>query len=149
MKKSPVYCSNKKVSFILTVLMIIAGAIQGCDYFFPPLSGDKISPEEAYGYINKHKNDKDVILLDVGTKREFDSLSIENSLNLDFTLPDFPAMVQKLDKEKRYILFDLNGKKSAMAFELMKEEKFTKVHYVAGGFAEWQNKKLPFLQLKK
>ncbi len=46
-------------------------------------------------------------------------------------------MITRLDPEKRYILIDDNGRKSAMAFELMKEQRFPKVHYISGGITEW------------
>lgn len=153
MKKSLVHSIKFNYKFRLKILLfiyILNGLIfQGCDYFFPPLKSEKISSEEAAAFIEKHKNDKEIVILDVGTKMEFDSLSIENAVNLDFTLPDFPDLAGKMDKDKRYLIVDLTGKKSALALELMKEEKFTKVHYIIGGLKDWQSKNLPFIKKKK
>ncbi|MEO8513575.1 MAG: rhodanese-like domain-containing protein [Ignavibacteria bacterium] len=118
-------------------------AFQGCDYFFPPLRADKVTVQEASNFISNHIGDSQVILLDIRSKNEFDSLSIDNSVNLDFSRPDFPEMTEKLDKDRRYIIIDENGKRSAMAFELMKEQRFTKIHYIIGGMDEWVKFNLP------
>lgn len=153
MEKSPVHCMkilnhlSKKSIFVLLLFTVIS-LISGCDYFFPPLSGDKIPVEEVYKYLNKHKGESDLVLLDVRTKKEFDSLRIENAVNLDFSMTDFPDFISKLDKEKRYIIVDQNGKKAAMAFELMREQRFGKVHYITGGLDEWSKNNFPVIENK-
>lgn len=148
MKKSPLH-SMRFLSYpghksllqigLFTLLFII----QGCEYLFPSLRSDKITVEEAAVFLENHKNDADVVLLDIRSKREFDSLRIENSVNLDFSMPDFPDMISKMDREKRYILIDQNGRKGAMAFELMKEQRFPKIHYIIGGFDQWSKNNYP------
>lgn len=148
MKKSLLYsmsfCSYFS-SKILMMVFMLSYVVQftGCEYLFPSLRSDKITSEEAAVYLEKHKGDTEVILLDIRTKPEFDSVRIENSVNIDFSLPDFPDTIGKLDKEKRYILVDQNGRKSAMAFELMKEQRFPKIHYIIGGMNEWTKHSFP------
>ncbi len=142
MEKSPVHCMSilnylSKKSIYISLLFTVFSLLSGCEYFFPSLNRDKISVEDAANFLNKHKGDPEVILLDIRTKREYDSLNIENSVHLDFSMTDFPDMIDKLDKNKRYIIIDQNGKRSPMAFELMKEQKFPKVHYITGGINEW------------
>ncbi len=142
MKKSPVhsisfFLQNGNMFVTIFIITVVIVSLPGCDYFFPPLKGDKITVEEAYKYMDKHKDDPDVVLLDIRTKHEYDSLKIERSINLDYSMPDFPDMTDKLDKNKRYIVIDKNGKRSPLAFELMKEQKITNVHYIIGGLEEW------------
>lgn len=152
MKKSPFHCiikieSTDHYRMLKTIMFFIPAffwvIFSGCDYFFPPLSGEKIPVDEAMNYIAKNRDNKDVVLLDIRTKREFDSVKIEGSVNLDFSMPDFPEMVSKLDKEKRFIIIDQNGKKSAMAAELLREEKFSKIHFISGGIESWINNNFP------
>lgn len=152
MKKSPVHCSIKTAvktipiilrSVLIILPFFILSIFTGCDYFFPPLSGEKLPVEEASKFIFKNRDNKDVVLLDIRTKREFDSVKIEGSVNLDFSMPDFPEMVSKLDKDKRYIIVDQNGIRSAMAAELLKEERFPKVHFISGGIESWIKNNLP------
>lgn len=139
----PFFYGLKIKYFMICLYFAAISVIPGCDYFFPPLRADKVTVQEASNFINNHKGDSQLVLLDLRSKREFDSLNIENSVNLDFSAPDFPGMTEKLDKEKRYILIDENGKRSAMAFELMKEQRFTKIHYIIGGMNEWVKFNLP------
>lgn len=130
---------------IFSVLAMVSFVIlfQGCEYLFPSLRSDKITVEEAAVFLAKHKGADDVVLIDIRTKNEFDSVKIENSVNIDFSLPEFPDTINKLEKDKRYILVDQNGRKSAMAYELMKEQRFPKIHYIIGGINEWTKFNFP------
>lgn len=148
MEKSPVHCIKTPTGFMSNIILTLSFLLfvllfQGCEYLFPSLRSDKITVEEAAVFLEKHKGDKDVILIDIRSGQEFDSVRIGNSVNLDFSKPDFPEMISKLDKEKRYILVDQNGRKSAMAFELMKEQRFPKIHYIIGGINEWSKNSYP------
>lgn len=142
MKKSPLHSikispKNSIIPVVYISLILIMFNFAGCDYFFPPLSGDKIPVEEAAKFIQKNSGNPDVILLDIRTKKQYDSVRIENSVNFDFSQTDFPDQISKLDHEKRYIIIDENGRKAAMALELMREQRFPKIHYITGGINEW------------
>ncbi len=132
----------KSMKFLL-LCFILSFVIEGCDYFFPPLPGDKVTVEEASKFLDKHKGDPDVVLMDVRSKKQYDSLNIESSVNIDFSQTDFPEITAKLNKDMRYLIIDENGRKSAMALELMKEQRFSKVHYIIGGINEWVKKGFP------
>jgi len=135
-------CLSRKILMVVCMLSYVI-LFSGCEYLFPSLRSDKITSEEAAVYLEKHKDDNEVVLLDIRTKTAFDSVRIQNSVNIDFSLPDFPDTIGKLDKEKRYILVDQNGRRSAMAFELMKEQRFPKIHYIIGGMNEWTKNNFP------
>lgn len=129
----------------IILILLFSAFFIGCEYLFPPFSGEKITPLEAYNYISKNSDNPDLIIIDLRTKNEFDSLHIDKAVNLDFSMPDFPVMIEKLNRDKRYILIDNNGVRSAMAIELMKELKFQKVHFIIGGIENWYNEKLPVI----
>lgn len=148
MKKSLLHSMNfssySGLGIVLIALLLICSSLfYGCEYLFPSLRSDKITVEEAAVFIGRHKGDKEVVLIDIRTKKEFDSIRIENSINIDFNKPDFPELSGKLDREKRYILIDQNGRKSAMAFELLKEQRFPRIHYIIGGLNEWTKNNYP------
>jgi rhodanese-related sulfurtransferase len=125
------------------VIILLSINLSSCDYFFPPLSGDKIDTEDAYNFLKKHRGDIDVVLLDVRTKDEYDSGHINNAVMVDFKRTDFPDEIAKLDRNKRYIIYSNSAVRSSMAFELMKEMRFEKVHVIKGGLVEWKAKNLP------
>jgi rhodanese-related sulfurtransferase len=126
----------KQIIFLSVTALILTS----CEYFFPSLSGDKIDVVEAHTFITKHIGDDDVVILDVRTKEEYDKGHIENAVLMDFKHTDFPDKVEKLNKDKRYIIYSNSAIRSSMAFELMKELRFEKVHVIKGGFDEWKSK---------
>ena len=115
----------------------------GCEYLFPSLPGEKVTVDEAYNYLKKHKDDKDVVLIDVRTKEEYDKAHIQNAVLMDFKQTTFPDEIAKMDRDKRYLVYSGNDNKSANTIELMKELRFKNTHYIIGGIDEWENKGLP------
>lgn len=131
---------NIKLTYILIFTSLI---VSSCDYFFPPLSSDKIDVNEAFSFLKNHKNDENVVILDIRTKEEFDRGHLENAILLDYSQTSFPSEIEKLNKDKRYIIIDSNGRKSMNTLELMKELRIEKSHAVKGGYEEWQKTGLP------
>ena len=133
-----------KLSKILAAVSFAACIIfSSCDYFFPPFSGDKVSPEETYNYLIKHQNDKDIMILDVRTKDEYVKSHLLYAVWMDYSDPSFPGTVEKLDKNKTYIIYSGDDGKSANTFQLMKELNFGNAHYISGGINEWQKHGFP------
>ncbi len=116
--------------------------VQGCDYLFPPLKSEKITVVEADRYISKHKGSPELVIIDLRPKTEYEKGHIEDAINLDYTLTDFPAMIEKLDKGKRYIIYDSGDRNSLKTLELMKEMKILGAHMILGGIDEWKKQGL-------
>ncbi len=130
----------KKVKYSLLIFILL---FSSCNCLFPELTSEKIDVKDAYSYLKKHKGDEDVALLDIRTKEEYDKGHLENSLLMDYTQTNFPAEIEKLDRDKRYIIYCANGKKSMNTIELMKELRFDKAHSIIGGLDEWKKQGLP------
>jgi rhodanese-related sulfurtransferase len=146
-EKSPVH-SMSKMSWFVTIKIIIVSFLllidlQGCDYLFPQLKSDKITVEEAASYLNNHKNDPDIVIIDLRSGNDFVKSHIEGALNMDYSQTDFPGRIEKLDKEKRYIIYDITDRNSLKTLELMREVRINKVHMIIGGFNEWIRLGLP------
>ncbi len=133
----------KKFYSLILVQFVLLISVPSCDYFFPPLSGDRITSKEAFEYLKKHSTDKDLVLLDIRKKEEYDRSHIQNAINLDYDQTDFPDKIEKLDKNIRYIIYDDSGKKSLNTLELMLELRFQKIHAIVGGFEQWRKESLP------
>jgi rhodanese-related sulfurtransferase len=130
---------NKYIKLLSIALIFF----QSCDYLFPPFSGDKITVDQAYRYIKKNQGDEDLVVLDVRTKEEYDKAHLKNAVLLDYRQPSFPAEIEKLDKNKTYIIYSGNDGRSANTFQLMKELRFSDAHYIDGGIDQWQKQGLP------
>jgi rhodanese-related sulfurtransferase len=114
-----------------------------CEYLFPSLPGDKVTVEQAYNYIKKHQGDEDLVLLDVRTKEEYDKARLPNAVLIDYKQVSFPSEIEKLDKNKTYLIYSGDDYRSANTFELMKELRFKNIHYIIGGIDQWQKQNFP------
>ena len=81
--------------------------------------------------------------MDVRSKLEYDEFHLGNSILFDYKETTFPAEIEKLDRDKRYLIFSRGSKESFYTFELMRELKFSKIHAVSGGMDEWKRENLP------
>jgi rhodanese-related sulfurtransferase len=101
-----------------------------------------LTPIEAFKLIKEHGNDPNWIILDVRTPWEFTKEHIEGAENLDFTDPDFNEMLEKLDKEKNYLIYCKSGRRSGKVLEIIKNLGFTQVYNIKGGFEGWKSANL-------
>lgn len=92
-----------------------------------------VTPQEAL----KLMEDENVIILDVRAPWEFAEGHIKNGENLDFTDPDFLENMEKLDKNKKYILYCKTGRRGGLAMDAMKNAGFPHVYNLIGGYECW------------
>ena len=92
-----------------------------------------ITPQEAL----KLMENEEVIILDVRTSWEFAEGHIKNAKNLDFTDPDFNDNLQKMDKNKKYIVYCKTGRRGGIALETMEGAGFSNVYNLIGGYDSW------------
>ena len=83
------------------------------------------------------KNSKDIVLIDVRTPGEIAQGKINDALEMDISSPDFQSNLNKLDKNKEYIVYCAVGGRSATAVSAMQQMGFTKVHNLASGYVGW------------
>ena len=102
-----------------------------------------ILPQESLALIQNNQNNPNFVILDVRTPGEILQGRIKNSTPLDFLASTFPADLEKLDKNKTYLLYCRSGNRSGKALEIMKGLKFQKVFNMTGGIQDWYNQGLP------
>ena len=102
-----------------------------------------ITPEEVYISIQENKDNPNFVILDVRTPEEFLSEYIENSVNLDYYSDTFRNDLEKLDKNKTYLLYCRSGRRSENALNIMKEFDFKEVYNMLGGIIKWKSEGLP------
>lgn len=122
--------------------MMILFEFSSSNFSDPSFTGDKISVDEAYTYLEKHHDDSGLILLDVRTKEEYDSIHLRNSVLIDFYQTSFADEIKKLDKSKTYLVYCRTDRRSSSTYEIMKESGFKDVHVIIGGMVEWQKQGL-------
>jgi rhodanese-related sulfurtransferase len=87
-----------------------------------------ISANEAKELIKQKSHDGDFCILDVRTEKEFLSGAIEGAINLDIYASNFSQELDKLDKNKTYLVYCRSGNRSKSALALMRQLGFGYVY---------------------
>jgi len=103
---------------------------------------ENITPEEAYILIQENKDNPNFLILDVRTPEEFLGEYIENAVNLDYYSDTFRNDLDKLDKNKTYLIYCRSGRRSENALNIMKELDFGEVYNILGGIIKWKSEGL-------
>ncbi len=101
---------------------------------------------EANYLIHRNLQRNDFALIDVRTPEEFTKGHIYTARNIDYFSGRFKEEVDKLDKNKAYLIYCRSGKRSEGALEAMKELGFTRVYHMKDGIIHWAGKGLPLIQ---
>lgn len=97
-----------------------------------------IEPAKAAAMILDNRSNKEFVLLDVRTPKEFEEGHIQGAINIDFSSSSFRPQVEKLDRNAIYLLYCRSGNRSSRALDTMKSMGFTRVAHIAGGIAAWK-----------
>lgn len=89
--------------------------------------------------FEKLESKENVIVIDVRTPGEVSEGKIKGAdLFIDFRGGNFEAEVDKLDKEKEYIVYCRSGGRSASAADVMIDKGFKHVYNLEGGIMGWK-----------
>ncbi|HMO65218.1 MAG TPA: rhodanese-like domain-containing protein [Verrucomicrobiota bacterium] len=82
---------------------------------------------------------KQIVVLDVRTREEYDAGHLEGSVNLDFNAPDFEAEVKgKLDPKKTSLVHCGVGGGSRRSLPKLQAAGITNLVHLDGGFTAWE-----------
>ena len=98
---------------------------------------------EAYNLIQGNQNNPDFVILDVRTPGEFSSGHIENAFNIDRLSESFSDDVDKLDKNKTYLIYCHSGARSGSALDIMEGFNYVEVYDMRGGITAWMDQGYP------
>lgn len=97
-----------------------------------------ISPKQAKELIGK---EKDVFVLDVRTREEYNEVHIKDA-NL-VPIQDLDQNISKIPKDKKLIVYCTSGKRSTKACEILKDKGLKELYNVVGGISRWQTEDYP------
>ena len=78
-----------------------------------------------------------VAVLDVRTPAETAEGMVQGASQLDFEAANFEAEVDKLDKEKTYLVYCQRGGRSSKACKLMAKKGFKYLYNLQDGYQSW------------
>lgn len=89
-----------------------------------------ISVEESMNLILNQKN---LQIVDVRTKIEYDSTYIKNAVNVDYKNPAFSDNILVVDKDLPVLVYCRSGKRSYNAMNIMLQLGYKEVYNMQGG----------------
>ena len=92
---------------------------------------------EAKDFKQSLEANPDAVILDVRTPPEVAEGVIPGAINIDYNAPDFSEKISALDKSKHYYVYCMAGVRSSKALDQMKDEGFTSVINLDGGYKSW------------
>ena len=105
-----------------------------------------ILPKDAYELIQKNRGNPDFVLIDIRTPEEFMSGYIEGAVNINYHDNDFIEKLDKLDKNKTYLIYCRTGRRSSDTLSVMKKLKFNEVYRILGDIVRWKAENLPLVK---
>ena len=96
-----------------------------------------LNPQQAFDLIQENRDNADFVILDVRTPEEYAEGHIENAINIDFYADTFREDLDKLDKDKRYLIYCRSGARSGNTLIIMGELNFNEVYNILGGIRDW------------
>ncbi len=117
--------------FFFIVLLLPAGCITDNDHLVT------ISPKEAHTIIEKMTGDKNFVILDIRTPKEYKAGHISNAVLLDYYSKTFVDKLKLLDKDKTYLIYCRSANRSGKTLEIIKNMGFKKVYNMGRGIKGW------------
>ncbi len=100
--------------------------------------GQKSLVQDAKTFKKTIEETKDIQLVDVRTKKEFDQGRIPNAVMVDFYQKDFREQMNKLDKNKPIAVYCTIGGRSGTTGKMLVQMGFKNVYDLDGGIIGWQ-----------
>ena len=100
--------------------------------FFQSFVIQDVDKQEVKDLLNSQ-----ITVIDLRTNKEFDEGNIQTSFNLDFQKREFIDNLEKLDKNKEYLIYCASGNKSRKASHIMKSLGFKVIYHYKKGYKDW------------
>ena len=83
--------------------------------------------------------DSNFVLIDIRTKAEYNAGHIPSAIQMDFYAKDFPQKLDKLARDKVYLIYCRSGNRTGHTLRLMQKMNFQQVIDLKNGIISWQN----------
>jgi len=132
------------LSVLLVIGVVLAGGCVGKEIQTQII--EDITPQEAFTLIQENQDNPNFVIIDVRTPEEFAEEHIENAINIDYRSETFQDELNKLDKNKTYLIYFRSGRRSGDALGMMAELDFREVYNMLDGINGWKAEELPTIQ---
>ncbi|MCD4731764.1 MAG: rhodanese-like domain-containing protein [Bacteroidales bacterium] len=130
-----IYSSSYVFMFVLGILF--SSACQSGDSTVSDQISDDILVKDAHLMIQENLSNENFIILDTRTTGEYNKGHLRNSVFLDYSSSSFKAEIEKLDKNKKYLIYCRSGNRSKTTLNMMKKMDFIEAYNMVGGIKAW------------
>jgi len=81
----------------------------------------------------------ELIIVDARTPEEFAEGHLDKAINIDVKADHFKKEINKLSKDKSYLVYCRSGKRSTKASNIMAQEGFNVLYNMDGGYLAWMD----------
>jgi len=131
------------LGFLIVPSLLISGCINQENIGPQTQIIEDVTLEEAFALIEDNRYNQDFVIIDVRTPEEYASGRIEKAINLDYYSETFADELDKLDKDKTYLIYCRSANRSGKALDMMAELGFAEVYNMLGGMVRWEAVGLP------
>ena len=137
---------KKLSSYTVLLIILLSGLILPSCHAEQDQHITSVSPSEAAELITKHQGDADFVILDIRTPGEYQSGHLEEAVMIDYYSKSFVNEIDRLDKEKSYLVYCRSGNRSAGTMDLLKKLQFQRIYHLASGINGWISAGLPLVR---
>lgn len=131
---------------LILPLIMISGCVSQEDTSLTTQVIEDVTTGEAYALIQDNQGNPNFAIIDVRTPEEYATGHIENAMILDYYEDNFKDELDKLDKDKTYLIYCRSGTRSGKSLDIMRELGFGEVYNMLGGMIQWGSDGLPTVQ---
>jgi rhodanese-related sulfurtransferase len=91
--------------------------------------------------FKRQMNKENVVILDVRTPEEYNDGYIPGAILVNYKDSTFSQQVNKLDKDKHYLVYCKSGNRSNKAVQYMLTNGFKNVQQLENGYSKWPSSK--------
>lgn len=117
------------------------GATQPQETPTSPCVGGNISPQAAWDLMQEGRSD--ITMIDIRYDSEYEEEHVPGSIHIGVMDDDFMAQLRELPRDGTYLIICWHGHTSPGTVYNMRNEGFTSVCSVDGGYAAWRAENLP------
>jgi rhodanese-related sulfurtransferase len=143
------------VILVLLALLVVLGSCaekaptttsQTTTTIITSVSIKDITTKEAFDLIHNNQENQNFVIIDVRTPDEYNSGHLQKALNLDVNSGTFEQEINKLDRNKIYLVYCKGGTRSRSASEIMLGQNFKNINNMLGGITQWQSDGYPIVE---
>ena len=139
---------HKQILHIIPLLAVVIGLLAGASPVFGQSKVSDFSQPIQIAPVNTHLSVKeveklladnsDLVILDVRKKSAYDRGHLANAIHIDYFNPNFESELDKLDKDKSYVVYCKSGVRSDETVRRMNNLGIDQISIMGGGFRAWK-----------